>query len=353
VAGSCHWGAIELTFIDVFLSALQDEIDDCGGFMGTLSRRSVLLGFVTAPFQAYAQSWPSGPVRIVVPFPPGGSADIIARLAQPVLQQRLKTTVIIDNRPGAGGSVGTAAVAKSAADGNSWVIVFDSHAINPFVLGKLPFDTEKDLEPVQLIGTAPYVLTTNPRKPFRTLADVIGAAKAKPGTVSYATVGAGSIGHLFMERLWKQAGVRLIHVPYRGGGPAAHDLVAGHVDLMIASTTASMSHIQAGSIVPVVQAGATRAPILAAIPTVSETFAGFEVYAWWGVFAPAGTSPAIISKFGSELAASLREPRVAAQLSDTLQLTLALNGPEELRKFLSEQMRIWGAVAREHNVKAE
>ena len=313
----------------------------------------MLLGSLTAPFAAHAQGWPAGIVKIIVPFPPGGSADIIARLAQPLLQQRLGATVVIDNRPGAGGSIGTAAVAKSPPDGNSWVIVFDSHAINPFVLPNLPFDTEKDLEPVQLVGTAPYVLSTNPRKPFKTLADVIAAAKAKPGTVSYATVGAGSIGHLSMELLWKKAGVRLIHVPYRGGAPATNDLVAGHVDLMIASTTASMPYIQAGSILALAQTGATRTSALAAVPTVSESFAGFEVYAWWAIFAPAGTPKAIISKFGNELAACLREPRVAAQLSETQQVTLALNGPEELRKFLSEQMRIWGAVAREQNIKAE
>ncbi len=321
--------------------------------MHTFSRRSILLGAVTAPFAAHAQVWPAGNIKIIVPFPPGGSTDIIARLAQPLLQQRLGTTVIVENRGGAGGSIGTAVVAKSPPDGNSWALVFDNHGANPFVLPNMPFDTEKDLDPVQLIGTAPYVLTTNPRKPFKTLADVVATAKAKPSTVSYATVGAGSIGHLAMELLWKQAGVQLVHVPYRGFAPAANDLIAGHVDLMIGSTAASMPHIQAGSIATVVQTGTTRTATLAAVPTVSESFAGFEAYAWWGVFAPAGTPKAIISKFGNELAACLREPRVATQLTETQQVTLALNGPEELRKFLSEQMRLWGAVAREHNVKAE
>ena len=204
--------------------------------MRMLSRRCLLLGALITPWAAHAQNWPAGNIKIVVPYPPGGSTDMIARLAQPHMQQRLGTTVIVENRAGVGGSIGTAAVAKSSPDGSTWAMVFDNHAANPFVFPNLPFNTEKDLDPVQLIGTAPYVLSTNPQKPFKTLADVVTAAKAKPGTLSYATVGAGSIGHLAMELLWKQAGVHLVHVPYRGGAPAMNDLIAGHVDLFIAST---------------------------------------------------------------------------------------------------------------------
>ena len=216
--------------------------------MRMLSRRCLLLGALVAPLAAHAQNWPAGNIKIIVPYPPGGSTDMIARLIQPDMQQRLGTTVIVENRAGGGGSIGTAAVAKSSPDGSTWAMVFDNHAANPFVFPNLPFNTEKDLDPVQLIGTAPYVLSTNPQKAFKTLADVVTAAKAKPGTLSYATVGAGSIGHLAMELLWKQAGVHLLHVPYRGGGPAMNDLIAGHVDLFIASTAASIPFIQAGSI---------------------------------------------------------------------------------------------------------
>ncbi len=243
--------------------------------MHTLSRRSILLGAMAAPFAApadgNAQAWPTGTIKIVIPFPPGGSTDVIARLVQGDLQQRLGATVIIENRPGAGGSAGTAAVAKSPPDGNTWLIVFDNHAANPFVLPKLSYDTEKDLDPVLLIGTAPYVISTQPLKPFQTLADIIAAAKAKPDTVSYASVGAGSIGHLAMLLLSKQAGVRLVHVPYRGGGPAMNDTIAGHVDLLIGSTALSIPQIQAGRIKAVVQTGKARTPSLGAVPTVSES----------------------------------------------------------------------------------
>jgi tripartite-type tricarboxylate transporter receptor subunit TctC len=321
--------------------------------MRMLSRRNLLLGALVVPLTAHAQNWPAGNIKIVVVYPPGGSTDMIARLIQPHMQQRLGTTVIIENRAGGGGSIGTAAVAKSSPDGNTWAMVFDNHAANPFVFPNMPFDTEKDLDPVQLIGTAPYVLTTNAQKAFKTLAEVVAAAKTKPSTISYATVGAGSVGHLAMELLWKQAGVRLVHVPYRGGGPAMNDLIAGHVDLLIASTAQSVPFIQAGSIRALAQSGKTRTSTLANVPAIAESYPGFEAYAWWGVFAPAGTPKAIVIRFADELAASLREPGVAKQLNETQQVTFALGGPEELRKFVSEQMRLWGPVAREHNIQAD
>ncbi len=321
----------------------------------TMTRRGMLLGAVAAPFvaKAHAQSWPSGNIRIVIPYPPAGSTDVMARLVQPELQQRLGATIIIENKPGASGSVGTALVAKSPPDGNTWLIVFDNHAANPFVLPSLPYDSEKDLDPVLLVGTAPYVVSTNPDKPFKTLADVIAAAKAKPDGVSYASVGSGSIGHLAMAMLSKQAGVRLVHVPYRGGGPAMNDTVAGHVDLLIGSTALSIPQINAGKIRAVVQTGKTRTPSLGAVPAVAESFPGFEAYAWWGVFAPARTPKPVIERFASELTACIRAERVAKQLTETQQITLALGGPEELRKFASDQMRVWGAVVREHGIKAD
>jgi len=324
-----------------------------------LTRRSLVMAgvaapFVAAPFVARAQSWPSGTIRLVVPYPPAGSTDAMMRLVQPALQQRLGATVIIENRAGASGSVGTAAVAKSPPDGNAWLIVFDNHAANPFVLPNLPYDTEKDLDPVLLIGTAPYLLSTGTMKPFNTLADIIAAAKAKPEGISYGSVGSGSIGHLAMVLLSTQAGVKLVHVPYRGGGPAMNDAVAGHVDLLIGSTALSIPQVQGGKIRPVVQTGKTRAAALPDLPTVAESgFAGFEAYAWWGVFAPAGTPKPIIERFGAEMAACLRDERTAKQLTETQQVSLILGGPEEQRAFLAEQMRVWGAVVREHNIKGD
>ena len=325
--------------------------------MGTLTRRSLLIGAAVAPLAAQAQTpgtTAPGTLKIVVPYPPGGSTDVIARLVQGELQQRLNATIIIENRAGASGSVGTAAVVKSPPDGTAWLMVFDNHAANPFVFPNLPFDTEKDLDPVLFIGTAPYVISTHPQKPFKSLADVIAAAKARPDAISYASVGSGSIGHLAMVLLSKQAGMRLTHVPYRGGGPAMNDAIAGHVDLLVGSTALSIPQVKAGALRAVVQTGKTRTAALGEVPTVSESgFPGFEAHAWWGVFAPAGTPKATIARFGTELAATLREPRIARQLTETQQVALLLGGPDELARFLSEQMRVWGAVVREHDIRGD
>jgi tripartite-type tricarboxylate transporter receptor subunit TctC len=197
-------------------------------------------------------------MRIVVAYPPGGSTDAIMRLVQPGLQQRLGHPIVIENRSGASGSVGTAAVVKSPPDGNTWLAVFDNHAANPFVLPPLPYDSEKDLDPVLLIGTAPYVITTAAAKPYKTLADVLAFAKENPGKVSYGSVGSGSVGHLAMALLSQRAGVKLTHVPYRGGGPAMNDAVAGHVELLVGSTALSMPQVEAGTIRPIVQTGKER-----------------------------------------------------------------------------------------------
>jgi tripartite-type tricarboxylate transporter receptor subunit TctC len=324
----------------------------------TLTRRTLVLAGMTAPlaapFVARAQSWPSGPMRIVVAYPPGGSTDAIMRLVQPGLQQRLGHPIVIENRSGASGSVGTAAVVKSAPDGNTWLAVFDNHAANPFVLPPLPYDSEKDLDPVLLIGTAPYMITTAAAKPYKTLADMLTFAKDNPGKVSYGSVGSGSVGHLAMALLSQRAGVKLTHVPYRGGGPAMNDAVAGHVELLVGSTALSMPQVEAGTIRPIVQTGKERNQFITQVPTVAESgFSGFEAYAWWGIFAPAGTPKNIIERFGNEMAATLREERIAKQLVETQQVSLTLGGPEVERAFVSNQMQTWGKVVKDNNIKAD
>jgi tripartite-type tricarboxylate transporter receptor subunit TctC len=322
--------------------------------MASLSRRWFLTGALLAPLAARAQSWPSGPIRIIVPFPPGGSVDAIARLAQLGLAQRLGATIVVENRTGASGSTGSAVVAKSPSDGNTWLVVFDTHAVNPTLLPNFPFDNDKDLEPVSLIATAPYVVARHPSRPYTDLAALIRAAKAKPGSISYSSVGSGSIGHLALELLSKEAGIELIHVPYRGGAPALNDTVAGHVDLIIASAALLMPQITPGAIKPVVQMGPTRLTALPDVPTVGEAgYPGAQASSWWAMFAPAGTPKPIITRFRAALVESLREERVAKQLSETQQMTLVLSEPEALRSFVAEQERIWGAVVRANNIKPD
>jgi tripartite-type tricarboxylate transporter receptor subunit TctC len=322
--------------------------------MARLTRRSVVLGAVLAPLTAQAQNWPSGPIRIIVPFPAGASVDAVGRLAAAGLQPRLGTTVIVENRPGASGSSGAAVVAKSPPDGNTWLIVFDTHAVNPSLLPNFPFDNDKDLDPVSLIATAPYVVGCHPSRPYRTVAELVAAAKAKPHGISYASVGSGSIGHLAMVLLGKQAGVDMVHVPYRGGAPAMNDVVAGHVDLLNGSAALLTPQIAAGRIRPLFQMGPTRLAALGEVPTIAEAgFPGAQAMAWWALYAPGGTPKPIIERFRIAFVESLREERAARQLTETQQMNLVFSGPEELRKFASEQARIWGAVVREHNIKGD
>ena len=220
--------------------------------MSKLTRRAVL-GAAAVPFAlsdpARAQSWPNGPIRFVVPFPPGGSTDALARIVQTGMQQRLGVNIIIENKGGASGSAGTTVVAKSPGDGNTWLFVFDTHAVNPYLMN-LSFDNEKDLDPVMLVATAPYLSACNTKHDFKSLADVVASAKAKPDGLSYASVGSGSIGHLFMVLLQKRLGIKLTHVPYRGGGPAMNDALGGHVDFIIGSVALVTPQLGSGKLRP-------------------------------------------------------------------------------------------------------
>jgi len=320
-----------------------------------LTRRTVLLGAAAAPFAtsaSRAQGWPSGPIRLIIPFPPGGSTDALARLMQTGLQQRLGVNIIIENKPGASGAAGTAVFAKSPPDGNTWLFVFDTHSVNPYLMN-LQYDTEKDLDPVMLVATAPYLLAVNTKHEFKSLADVLAAAKAKPDGLSYASVGSGSIGHLFMVLLQKKTGVKLTHVPYRGGGPAMNDALGGHVDFIVGSVALVTPQLGSGKLRPIVQTGEKRVPALPEIATVMETVPDLTAYTWWGVFAPAGTPKPIVQRFHAELAATIREERVTKQLVEGQQMSLVLSTPEELGKFSTAQGKLWGPVVKENEIKGE
>jgi tripartite-type tricarboxylate transporter receptor subunit TctC len=322
-----------------------------------ITRRTMVLGAMSAPLAtsstAVAQTWPSGIIKIIVPFPPGGSVDPIARMVQPAMQQKLNATMIIENKPGASGSVGTGQVAKSTPDGNTWLFCFDTHAVNPYLLS-LNFDTVKDLDPVMLIGTAPNVLATHPSRPFKSFKDVVAAAKAKPDTITYASIGSGSVGHLTMTLLAQRAGCKLVHVPYRGGGPAMNDAIAGHVDLVIGSAALVMPQVAGKTVVPIMQTGKTRISTLPDVLTSIESgFDKFESYAWWGVWAPAGTPKPIVEKFATALGEALRDPIVSKNLTQNLQITLLTANAQEEAKFLADQMALWGPVVKENNIKSD
>jgi tripartite-type tricarboxylate transporter receptor subunit TctC len=324
--------------------------------MNAISRRTLIIAAAMAPLAAHAQTWPAPgtTIKVVVPFPPGGSVDAIARLLLPGLQQRLGATLIIDNRTGASGSIGTDMVAKSKPDGTSWLFMFDNLVLNPFVLPKLPFDTEKDLAPAYLLGKAPYIVCTNPKKPYKTLADIIQAAKANPGKLSFGTPGSGSLGHLAMMLLAKEAGIQIVHIPYRGAAPALNDAIAGQIDLFVGSVAIATPQIEGGAVRAVVQLGEKRALALANVPTARESgFPNIVADAWWGFFGPAGTPDAIIQRFNAAVADVLKEPNVAKQVTEAQQVTLVNGGPAELGKFVHDQMALWGPVARENHIVAD
>ena len=312
---------------------------------------AALLG---AAVPAAAQDWPSKPVRFVVPFPPGGSVDPLARLMAAKLGDALKAQFIVENKPGASGSIGTAFVAKSAPDGYTFVFVFDTHGVNPSLIPNMQFDTAKDLAPVMLVGTAPMAIATAAAKPYKTWGDVVAAAKAKPEAVSFGTIGNGSMGHLTMILVQQAVGAKMTHVPYKGGGPMTADAVGGQVETAIGSVAVISPHVRSGKLRAVAVTGDKRSPSMPDVPTLSEMgLRGFNALAWWGVFAPAGTPRPVIDKLNAELAKAIKLPDVNKTLTETLGMDLVVSNPEALQKFLLDEMARWGKVVKDNNIKAD
>ncbi len=322
--------------------------------MTQITRRTglgAMAALLAAPNLARAQS---STIRIVVPFGPGGSTDSVARLVSPGLQQRLGATVVVENRSGAAGSIGADIVAKARPDGQTWLLTFDSHATIPALLRNPPFDVLGDLDPVMHIGGSPYAVATRPDKPFQTMADVVAAAKARPDAVSYGSTGNGTIGHLSMIRLAEKAGVRITHVPYRSGGLAVNDAVAGHVDMMIGSAALMLPHISGGSLRPLLQFGPQRLSRLAETQTAAEAgFPNMEAEAWWAVFAPKGTPAELVQRMNTALRESLSEERARTVMTETQQARLVLSTPEEAGTFFRGQVETWGALVRAANIQPD
>ncbi|MGG5821105.1 tripartite tricarboxylate transporter substrate binding protein [Falsiroseomonas sp. HW251] len=293
-------------------------------------------------------------IRIIVPFAPGGSTDAVARLLSPGLTQRLGAPVVVENRSGAAGSIGADVVAKARPDGTTWLLTFDSHATLAALLRNLPFDLMRDLDPVMLIGGSPYALATKADRPFRTIADVVAAAKARPDAVSYGSTGNGTIGHLTMIMLGERAGARMTHIPYRSGGLAVNDTVAGTVDMMIGSSALLLPHIAGGTLRPLLQFGPSR---LAGLPdtetAVEAGFPGLEAEAWWGLFGPRGSTEEQIGRMHAALRDTLAEERVRRTMIETQQARLVVSSPDEFRRFFVAQVETWAKVVRENNIQPD
>jgi tripartite-type tricarboxylate transporter receptor subunit TctC len=323
--------------------------------MNRLTRR-VLLAVPAAALAMPAigqPAWPNGPIRIVAPFPPGGSTDALSRILQPHLSQALGVPVVVENRAGASGSIGTAAVARSAPDGNTWVLVFDTHAVNPALIPNMGFDTERDMTPLLLFGTAPMMLCVSRNRPWRSFADMAAAARARPDTVTYGTIGNGSLAHLTMALVGRAAGLQLVHVPYRGGGPLAVAAAANETDLVIATRPAIGGQIDAGAILPIAQTGATRSPSAPDVPTLAEAgVPGIDARAFWGFLGPANLPPAIKQRMEAEIRAALDKPEVRQRVLG-LGIDLDPQGEAGFAPFLSAQIATWGRVVRENNIRPD
>lgn len=300
-----------------------------------------------------AQSWPSKPVRIVVPFPPGGIVDTVARQIQAPLQQALGQTVLIDNRGGAGGSLGAGEVARAPADGHTLLMVFDAYATYPLVYPKLAFDPMRDLVPITQIVSNPLVLVVHPALPAKDLNEMVALARRQPGRLNFASVGAGSSNHLTAEYFKSVSNTFITHIPYRGGGPAQQDLLGGQVDLMFLSAVLAQPHVKAGKLRALAQTGARRVPAYAETPTVAESgYPGFEVNSWVGMLAPAGTPPAVIQRMQAEVSKILKDPAFAARLGEQ-GLTGIGSTPEAFGRTLREEQQRWAKLVTERKLSLE
>ena len=312
-----------------------------------------ILGCVLLP-SAFAQTWPTKAVTFVSPFPPGGSVDPIARLLAAKLTEALGQQFIVENRVGASGSIGTGYVAKSAPDGYTFVFVFDTHAVNPSLLPKMTFDTLKDLAPVMLIGTAPMALATAPGKPYQTFADFVAAAKAKPDSVSYGSIGSGSLGHLTMTLVQDAGNFKVVHIPYKGGGPMVTDILGGQIDSGIGSVAVMSAHIKSGKMRPLAVTGEARSTAMPEVPTLAELgYKGFSAVAWWGVFTAAGTPQPIIDKLNAELVKVLQKPEINKQLSESMGMTIKASNPAELQAWTQAELQRWAKVIKDNNIKLQ
>jgi tripartite-type tricarboxylate transporter receptor subunit TctC len=301
---------------------------------------------------AWAQAYPTRPVRIIVGFAPGGATDIMARLMGQSLSERLGQQFVIENRPGAASNVGTEAVVNAAPDGYTLLVVTSVNAINASLYEKLNFNLIRDVVPVASIHREPFVMEANPSVPVKTVAEFIAHAKAKPGKINMASAGIGSGNHISGELFKMMTGVNLVHVPYRGGGPALVDLLGGQVQVMFATMSSSIEYVRAGKLRALAVTTATRSPVLPDIPTVAEFVPGYESSFWTGVGAPRNTPADIVEKLNKEINVALAEPKMLARLAD-LGGTALPGSPADFGKLIVDETEKWGKVVKFANIKPE
>jgi tripartite-type tricarboxylate transporter receptor subunit TctC len=318
-----------------------------------LTRRTMLGALAAAPFgrTASAQAtWPSKPVRVMVPYPPAGGADTTGRILFGKLGEALGQQFVVENRGGAGGTIGEAVVAKAEPDGYTVLHDATAFSVNSSLYSNLSFDYNKDFDPVALVSLVPNILVVTPSVPVKTVADVIAYAKAAPDGIDMASSGNGTLQHLSLEMFRHVTGVKISHVPYRGGGLALNDVMAGQVKFFFANGSSAVGLIKGGKVRAIAHTGKGRLNSLPDIPPVSDTLPGFEAYEWNGVFVPHGTPAPIVQKLNAGINATLRSPFVIERFGQ-LNIDVRPGTPEEFRSFVQDQMTLWSKVVKDANIR--
>jgi tripartite-type tricarboxylate transporter receptor subunit TctC len=301
---------------------------------------------------AAAQDYPAKPLRLIIPFPPGGSNDVVGRMIATHLGERLGKQVVVDNRSGAGGVIGTEIAANSPPDGYTLLVISIAHSVNPW-LYRLNYDPLKSFTPVGILASGPNVLAVNPALPVNSVKELVALAKQKPGDIQYASAGVGSFQHLGGELFKLEAGVDMLHVPFKGGGPAMIDVIGGHTKLVFSSLVQTTPHIKSGKLKALATGGAKRSPVLPDVPTVKEAgVPTYEAVNWWGIVAPAGTPQPIIEKVHKELTAVQASPEVQKQFSSEGAEIVQMS-PAEFGAFMEKEMKKWERVVKEGNIKPD
>ncbi|HEY4254168.1 MAG TPA: tripartite tricarboxylate transporter substrate binding protein [Roseomonas sp.] len=326
----------------------------------SLLRRRLLRGLLAAPLiarSAHAASpgdvYPSRPVRIIVPFAAGGGADVVARALAQLLSERLGQSCVVDNRPGGAGNIGTEAVARAAPDGHTLLLTGPSHVINAYLFHQLPFDPLHGFAPIALLTAAPYVLVAGPALPARGFGELLALARAAPAPLAYGSAGNGTAGHLAMEIVKAEAGIEMVHVPYRGSPQLLTDLMAGRVAVAFDNVLSSSPGIAAGQLRALAVSSLRRTPSLPEIPTIAEAgLPGFDVTVWQGALAPAGTDPGIIHRLGAEMAIALQSAEMRARLA-TLGVEAIGGEPAGFVRFLDDEARRWAEAVRRSGARLD
>ena len=314
----------------------------------TFFKVAFLLSLALCPFWVMSQAWPNKPVKLIVPFPPGGMADVVSRILGQHLSETWGQQVVVENRAGAGGTIATSAVVKAAPDGYTLMAVFDTHAAAPY-LYKIKYDLLQDLTPISMVARSPMLLVANANFPAKTLPSLLQYAKDKPSAINFVTVGPGSPARLMLELLKNSTGINVTVVPYKGGGPAMVDLISGQVDAMIASVPTVAPHVKSGRLRVLAVTSEKRSSLVPGVPAMSETIPGFGTEAWVGIMGPAKMPPEVVAQINTDVAKALNSAEIKNKFIEN-GLEPSYSSPEEFERWIRREMARWAKVIKEQNV---